>query len=306
MLIHATPLIPFHRLATLTPHRGWRTLGGSAFLAAVFGALAVGSGRVDVNPVNALVLELGAVALLLPLVLLTAWWGWGRRPGMLSSVRGHLRWGWLLRCALVAVPVGAASALTGGVAPVWAGWATFVPMLMVTVALVPVQAAAVEYLCRGWLLQSVGALLRSPWVAIGVQASVFALLHGIGTPRELASLAVVGAVAGWLAVRTGGLEAGLALGVVNSLVVHGLAAGTAGGSAGVVAADLAWRQAALAVAYGLVVRWLATRYRVSTVARGPASLKPLAEVSRRRVPTALGPVLRSRSRRVAVSSSSGR
>lgn len=282
MLIYATPLIPYHRLAGKPSW--WRTLLGFGLVAAVGVAVIGGVQALDVNPVVRLALDLGAVAALLPLTFLAVALTQGRRPGTLSSVAGHLRMRWLFTCVLVAVPTVGLATLFGRVAvdPVM-----FLPMLMVTVALAPVQAAAEEYLCRGWILQSIGGYFTSPWYAVGVQAVVFALLHGRW------DFVVIGAVTGWLAVRTGGLEAGIALSVVSNAVVCSL--GT----------HLGW-PAVFVGAYGLVVRWLATRLRVGTTARGAMSLTPLADVSRRRVPTARGPVLTNRSSRADVSSPCGR
>nr|WP_245620575.1 CPBP family intramembrane glutamic endopeptidase [Cryptosporangium arvum] len=278
MLIYATPLIPYHRLAAATANRLRPTLVAFALVAAVYTLVVLGLRTPDVNPAARYALDLAPAALLLPLTFLAVRWAQERRPGTLSSVQGQLRMRWLGICALVAVPAAVYSFT-------WPGWTTFVPMVMVAVALVPVQAAAEEYLFRGWLLQSIGAHLTSPWPAVGLQAVLFALVHGSWT------YAVIGVVAGWLTVRTGGLEAAIAFHVVSTVVTFGQET----------AANVVF-----VVAYGLVVRWLAIRLRVGTRARGAASLTPLAEVSRRTVPTTRGPVLTRRSNRSEVSSSCGR
>nr|WP_240746571.1 type II CAAX endopeptidase family protein [Cryptosporangium phraense] len=319
MMIYRAPSTPYHHLARTATNRWWKTalgflLAPALYFLVVLVAVAAATlfGISDVSPVTELALTLGSIVLFLPVVLLTAWWTQGRRPGTLSSVRGQLRVRWMLGCAAVALAFTIVSfvvlaLLPGSGTPYeWAGWATFVPALMVIVVLVPLQAAAEEYLCRGWILQSIGAFTRSPWLAVGVQAVVFALLHGIGTPWGFADLVVFAAVAGWLAVRTGGLEAGIALHAINNLLAFTLTASAAGGlTDDTTAADAGWAVAvvdiAVVVAYGLVVRWLARRFRV-----GAERLVPLAVVSRREVPTARGPVLTSRSSRDDVSSSCGR
>ena len=94
--------------------------------------------------------------------------------------------------------------------------------------LVPLQAAAEEYVFRGWLLQAVGAYLRTPWVAIAFQAVLFAAAHGWGTRLGLPGPGRHGRALGWLTVRTGGLEAAIALHVVNNLVAFTVAAAFGG------------------------------------------------------------------------------
>jgi membrane protease YdiL (CAAX protease family) len=146
------------------------------------------------------------------------------------------------------------------------------------VLLLPVvafQSAAEEYVCRGWLLQAVGSVVRRPWLPIAVQAVVFAALHGWGTPWGFAELCWFGAVTGWLCVRTGGIEAAVALHISNNVVVTAIAAavGELGGEETM--ADAPW-QAAVAgmvvtTGYALVVsRWAARRQLATRSAPGPA------------------------------------
>ncbi|MFB9321040.1 CPBP family intramembrane glutamic endopeptidase [Cryptosporangium minutisporangium] len=309
MLTPPLPRTPYDRLARTATNRWWKTLLGFVLvpvayaLIVLFGALAVVvpfalAGREDppdVGPLAEFALLLGSIVLLLPLVLLAAWWTQGRRPGTLSSVRGRMRWRWLLGCALLAVPatllslglalgLSALSGVEGAEEYRWVGWATFGPALLVVLALVPLQAAAEEYLCRGWLLQSVGAFVQWRWVAVGVQTLVFALLHGVGTPWGFADLVVFGVVTGWLAIRTGGLEAGIALHVVNNLLAFTLTVSAVGGlAADETAADSGWELAVadivVVIGFGLLVRWLATRFRVETVARGEVELATPVAVS---------------------------
>jgi membrane protease YdiL (CAAX protease family) len=105
----------------------------------------------------------------------------------------------------------------------WAGWEGFLPALIVIVLLVPFQAAAEEYVFRGWFVQAVGAHVRNPIWAILIGAALFASLHGY-QPAGLVDVFVFGAVMGWLTVRTGGLEAAIALHVMNNLFAFGLSA----------------------------------------------------------------------------------
>jgi membrane protease YdiL (CAAX protease family) len=200
----------------------------------------------------------------------------GRRPaGTISSVRGRLRKRWLTQCVLVALPLVAAGIgtmmlipvdgdTTGTSADVWIGLDRYLPALAMLIVLVPLQAAAEEYAFRGWLLQAVGGFFRSPWIAILPQAVLFAAAHGWGTPEGFTDLVVFGILAGWLTVRTGGLEAAIALHAVNNLMSFALSAAFVGGlDSDATAADLPWQLAALDIAmtvlFTTAVLWLARR-----------------------------------------------
>ncbi|MFI7498799.1 lysostaphin resistance A-like protein [Streptomyces sp. NPDC049687] len=302
----------YHRLAHATGrHRWWRPLVGTVMvlagwflLIAVVDAFAYGigtakgypetpDGGVDFGPVANTAQTLGSLALGIPVVLLTVRWV-GRRPaGTVSSVDGRLRKRWLALCVLVAVPVVALgmvgmllmpSGETSGAADeVWVGLHRFLPALVMLLVLVPLQAAAEEYVCRGWLVQAVGGFFRSPWIAVLPQAVLFASLHGWGTTAGFIDLIVFGGVAGWLTVRTGGLEAATALHAVNNLASFAVGAAFVGGlDSDETAADAPWQMVAVDTAVTLVfaaaVLWLARRRwphgAVSSPTTGPAGKAP--------------------------------
>jgi membrane protease YdiL (CAAX protease family) len=237
---------------------------------------------VEFGPVTSTAVDLTMLAVAIPLVLLAVRWI-GRRPaGTVSSVTGGLRWRWLGLCLLAAVPILAATTGAMLLLPAedepsqqWAGWEVFGPALAMLVLLVPLQAAAEEYVFRGWLTQAVGAFLRSPWIAIAPQAVLFAAAHGWGTPWGFADLVVFGAVAGWLTVRTGGLEAAIGLHAVNNLLAFAAAASVVDGLASDdTAADAPWELVLLDLTgvalYAAAVLWLARRHRPARTA--PAEL----------------------------------
>jgi membrane protease YdiL (CAAX protease family) len=130
----------------------------------------------------------------------------------------------------------------------------------------------------------VGAFLRRPWIPILLQAVLFAAIHGWGTPWGFADLVVFGALAGYLTVRTGGLEAAIALHVVNNLAAAGAAAALGQLTIDETAADLPWQMVLVDVpallAYTLVVLWLARRKGIAVVS--PAL--PVPAPLRREVP----------------------
>ncbi|MCF4136180.1 CPBP family intramembrane metalloprotease [Streptomyces sp. Tue 6430] len=300
---HPAEPLGYHRLARVSArHRWWRPVLGTLFLTVAYvltaGLLyalvdAVGSARgypegpdgtVEFGPVTTTAVDLAMLAVAIPLVLLAVRWT-GRRPaGTVSSVTGGLRRGWLGLCVLAALPV---LAVTGGAMFLlsaedgepqrWAGWEVFGPALAVLVLLVPFQAAAEEYVFRGWLTQAVGAFARSPWTAVAPQAVLFAAAHGWGTPWGFADLVVFGAVAGLLTVRTGGLEAAIGLHAVNNLFAFAFAAAVADGlESDDTAADLPWQLVVVDLAgvalYAAAVLWLARRRRPARTA--PAPLPP--------------------------------
>ncbi|HEX4815344.1 MAG TPA: type II CAAX endopeptidase family protein [Nonomuraea sp.] len=246
--------VRFDQLARNEATRPWRAVLGTLALAALFFVVAtvvLTAGVVvaaflgipaplDMNqglfgdPVYGLVVMLLAIAAVLPFVFGLAAVVQRRRPGTLSSVAGRLRWPWLAICAglaLLALVAGqivqvAALAASGdhysGMFG-WVGWERFLPALIVIVLLVPFQAAAEEYVFRGWFLQAVGAHVSNPVWGIVVGAALFASLHGYSW-MGLADVFAFGAVMGWLAVRTGGLEAAVALHVMNNTLAFALSA----------------------------------------------------------------------------------
>ncbi|MGX4691385.1 CPBP family glutamic-type intramembrane protease [Streptomyces sp. JNUCC 63] len=297
------PGLPYHRMARYTPHhRWWRPLLGTllllfaSVLATVFcyvladvlgraaGYPELPDGDVDFGPVLGTALDLAVIALDLLLVLLVVRWV-GRRPaGTVSSVTGRPRWRWLAWCFLAVVPPMVLLTVAGFFLPddlgdsgadgAWVGWQTFLVSLAMLAVLVPLQSAAEEYVFRGWLLQATGAFVRSPWVAVLPQAALFAAAHGWGTPWGFADLLFFGAVAGWLTIRTGGLEASVALHAVNNLLAFGLSAVFVDGLASdETAADAPWQLVAVDVpvilVYALIVLWLARRHAPQNVSPPP-------------------------------------
>ena len=94
---------------------------------------------------------------------------------------------------------------------------------MVVLLTTPLQAAGEEYLFRGYLLQAVGSLFRSRWVAIvRHRHAVRARARRPELPAVLRPLRVRAdrRLAGH---RTGGLEAGIALHILNNFLAFGLA-----------------------------------------------------------------------------------
>jgi len=99
--------------------------------------------------------------------------------------------------------------------------------VLVVLLLTPLQAAGEEYAFRGYLLQAFGGLVRDPRIAVPVSilgsSLLFALAHGAQDPPIFFDRFAFGAVAGTLVVVTGGLEAGIAMHVLNNFLAFGMA-----------------------------------------------------------------------------------
>ena len=188
-----------------------------------------------------------SLAGLIPLTWVIVRWLHGLRPRWLSSIRPRLRWGYLFACfglsfiALIAtVFVAALLPSAGAGAEVSGELNEFTPeirdFLLVVLLLTPLQAAAEEYAFRGYLLQSFGGIfgdladavrapfLRHPGFAVLVTSALFAFAHGAGQDAPIFfDRFAFGVVAGTLVIVTGGLEAGIAMHVLNNWFAFGIA-----------------------------------------------------------------------------------
>lgn len=207
-------------------------------------------------------LSFGAIALMLPALLLGFRLAGCRPLGLLSSVAGRLRWTLMARCLVPAAVVTAGIAAVSAWAQLGEGGARQMglqvpwPMLLLALVLVPVQATAEEYVFRGALMQTIGAWLKHPGWAILLPVPLFVLGHDYDLPGQLA-IAVFAVATAWITWRTGGLEAAIALHVVNNLAVSLLGFGGIGDLA---ATEVDWPVAlADAAAVAVFVLWVEHR-----------------------------------------------
>ena len=177
------------------------------------------------KPEANLMLNLG-LATLIPITLLVMWAVHRRSWGRVLCVTGGLRWRWLGRAMALLTPVFfvylAVSWLIDG-ALLLDRPQQWLSLAVVTLFTTPLQAAGEEVFFRGGLVQAVGSWFRSPVVALVVStvvsAALFGAAHGSLDPWILIDLSSLTVAACYLTWRTGGLEAAIALHVVNNLAV---------------------------------------------------------------------------------------
>ena len=175
-----------------------------------------------------------ALASAIPTVMILTYvlHGW-LKPGWVASVAGRIRWRWLLTCLGISVVALVATLLVSALLPASGGedmggelndfTSQTRDFLVVILLLTPLQAMGEEYAFRGYLTQAVGGLFRRRWVAVVVPALLFALAHGAQDVPVFFDRLAFGLVAGVLVIATGGLEAGIAMHVLNNFLAFGLA-----------------------------------------------------------------------------------
>jgi membrane protease YdiL (CAAX protease family) len=203
--------------------------------------------QTKLSPASMLYLNLALAGMVLVTWALVRWLH-RLRPRWLMSVRPGVRWRFLWACAgLAVVAIGAqllvglalpasASDTTGHVQPFSGETFAFLVVIVLTT---PLQAMGEEYGFRGYAMQAFGALTDSvsrrlgasprraeQWavaIAIGLSSVLFALAHGVQNFPLFFDRFAFGVLAGYLVYRVGGLEAGIALHVLNNLVAYGFA-----------------------------------------------------------------------------------
>jgi len=207
------------------------------------------------------------------------------RPRWLTSVVPKMRWKFFSVCLGLSVVALLAQVLVGSLLPGGDGagvggklndFTTSTAVTAVVVLLTtPLQAAGEEYLFRGYLLQAVGALSRNRWVAVGVTGTLFALAHGAQNFPLFFDRLAFGLIAAWLVTATGGLEAGIALHVLNNFLAFGLALSFGDLSETLTVSEASWWNIILTITqsavYAALVLWVARRMGLQTRTRPPAA-----------------------------------
>ena len=154
-------------------------------------------------------------------------------PRWLTSVKPGMRWRFFYACLGLAVVAVAAQVVLSVFLPdqETAGQVgtamnhlsgTDVAIAVVILFTTPLQAIGEEYAFRGYLMQALGSLFGT-WVAVIATALMFAVAHGLQNFPLFFDRFAFGLLAGYLVVRSGGLEAGIALHILNNYVAFGFA-----------------------------------------------------------------------------------
>jgi membrane protease YdiL (CAAX protease family) len=209
--------------------------------------------------------------------------------GWSSSVLGRLRWRlflpWTWR-ALATLGVAVAVSLLVAVAvsgvDVTGPGSSFPWMLLVVLTTTPLQAAAEEYVFRGYLSQMIAGWIGRPragaLVAGLLSAALFSAAHGPPDVQTFLYRFAIGLALSAVVWLTGGLEASIALHAVNNVVIF-LLAGALGDRAAAAEPGgvIGWGTSLLGVAgMAAFVAWVAvSRSRVRPELLSPAvDLRP--------------------------------
>jgi uncharacterized protein len=215
---------------------------------------ALSSDALDSSKPAVLAVSLVSLVVLLPSMMFAARIAGLGPVGQLSSVRFRVRWGWMARClgpllVLAIITVGLQAVGLPGVFQGYFRWhdggfepntpmvghatvggTTMIVAIVMVIVLVPFQAAAEEYIFRGFITQTVGGWI--PWRRVGLVAGwfistiFFAWAHVPNGYNAWAILDVgsFGFISALLLWRTGGLEAGILAHALNNVGIFVLQA----------------------------------------------------------------------------------
>ena len=172
----------------------------------------------DVSSGPGILLNLGSLAVAIPLLALTALIVRDRPFSSYSSARGGWDWSVFGRMMLLALLVCGVPNL------VWIlldhgplnNQFTIATFLLLTV-MGPLQCIAEEYMFRGLLMQTFGGWFRIPVIAVVLQALIFMAMHPYNLTGKLTIL-VTGCMMGLMAWISRGIEASSAIHIVNNMV----------------------------------------------------------------------------------------
>jgi uncharacterized protein len=229
----------------------------------------------------------------------------GMRPRWLASVMPKLRWKFLFVCLGLSVVALGASLIVGAVLPSGGtdsglggslnsftadtAWIALIVLLTT-----PFQAAGEEYVFRGYLLQAVGSFVERPWwrwFTILSTAFLFACAHLQFSPPIFFDRFAFGVVAAWVAIRTGGLEAGIALHILNNYLAFGVALAFGNITESLNAPEASWwnifSTLTQSLVYAGLVAYAARRMNLRNVTQPPvySVVEPDVGASPRRVET---------------------
>ena len=229
----------------------------------------------DVTPSSMLYLNL-TLASLTVLAMLIVRWVHGLSPRWLASVLPGLRWKFFFACLGLGIVAIAASQAVQALLPSDGSGASgqaamptgqLLATAMVILLTTPLQALGEEYGFRGYLMQAFGSLFLSRVAAIVITSLLFALAHGVQNLPLFFDRFAFGLMAGLAVVLIGGLEAGIALHILNNIVAFGIAIAYNEVSGALNVTEVSWWQLPQTIVQNgvflLLVLLLARRMRLS-------------------------------------------
>ena len=190
--------------------------------------IAGGYDNMDVASIPGILLNLGSLAIAIPILALAALIVRDRPFSSYSSARGGWDWGVFGRMMLLALLVCGVPNLIWVLldhGPLDNHFTVFTFLLLTVMG--PLQCIAEEYLFRGLVMQTFGGWFRIPVIAVIGQALIFMSMHPYNLTGRLTILAT-GCMMGLMAWITRGIEASSAIHIVNNMVafyVDGLGIG---------------------------------------------------------------------------------
>ena len=214
------------------------------------------------------------------------------RPRWLTSVAPRMRWKFFFIClglsgvALIAqvvvsmlLPGEQEADVTQQVNDFTLTTAVLAVIVLLTT---PLQAAGEEYVFRGYLMQALGSLFNNKWVAVLATATLFATAHGVQNFPLFFDRFMFGLIAGWLVIRTGGLEAGIAMHILNNFLAFGFALTFADLTETLNVSEVAWANIPVtltqSVVYALLVLFVAGRLKLQTRTNPPGHASAASDV----------------------------
>jgi len=180
----------------------------------------LGGGYDNLNIYSALgaIVTLASVAVMLPGVLIGNRIVNSRPFSSISSSRGGFDFKVFFKCicaalVLVVIPLIIYSFVSGS--SIGAVKFTVMGFILCTI-LGPLQCVGEEYLMRGLVMQTFGSWIKFPIIAVLLQAIPFMLMHPYNITGMI-SVGITGAILGFIAYITHGLEAACALHIANNM-----------------------------------------------------------------------------------------
>jgi uncharacterized protein len=215
------------------------------------------------------------------------------RPRWLTSVVPKMRWKFFFICLGLAVIALVAQVIVGTLVPgsheadvtqkLNDFTVTTAVLAVIVVFTTPLQAAGEEYVFRGYLMQAFGSLFNNKWFALVITATLFALAHGVQNFPLFFDRFMFGFIAGWLVIRTGGLEAGIAMHILNNFLAFGFALLFSDLSETLNVQEVGWGNIPLtltqAITYVLLVLFVAKKLNLQTRTTPPRTWSRPDDVS---------------------------